>query len=149
AVIAGIFTGTITRWNDPKIAADNPGLRLPATPVIPVVRTDSSGATAEFIRWMIATEDSFWTAYCRAVGHRAVGRRPCGQATSYPVRAGTAMIGRSGDHAVPDYVSRAQANGTIGFTEFSAAARTGFPVAKVLNAAGYYTAPAPGHVGVS
>ena len=37
AVIAGIFTNQITMWNDPEITADNPGLTLPATPIIPVV----------------------------------------------------------------------------------------------------------------
>src|SRR5215469_16027447 len=47
-VIAGIFTGQITMWNDPEIVADNPGLTLPAIPVIPVVRTDRSGGTWAF-----------------------------------------------------------------------------------------------------
>jgi ABC-type phosphate transport system substrate-binding protein len=149
AVIAGIFTDKITRWNDPRIAADNPGLRLPATAIVPVVRTDSSGATAELTRWMMATQGASWAAYCRAAGHRAVGPRPCSQASSYPVRAGTAMIGRPGALGVSGYVSQAGVNGAIGYTEYSAALRTGLPVAKVLNAAGYYTAPTPGHVGVS
>jgi ABC-type phosphate transport system substrate-binding protein len=54
-VIAGIFTGTITEWNDPKIAADNPGLTLPALRIEPDVRSDGSGATSQFTQWMIAT----------------------------------------------------------------------------------------------
>jgi ABC-type phosphate transport system substrate-binding protein len=88
AVIAGIFTNTITMWNDPKIAADNPGLTLPAIRIVPVVRSDGSGDTSQFTQWMLATQGPSWTAYCQVV-------------------------------------------------------------AKVLNAAGYYTQPTAGHVGVS
>jgi ABC-type phosphate transport system substrate-binding protein len=55
AVTAGIFTGQITMWNDPIIAADNPGLTLPAIRIVPVVCTDGSGATWQFTRWMMAT----------------------------------------------------------------------------------------------
>ncbi|HEY0227898.1 MAG TPA: substrate-binding domain-containing protein, partial [Mycobacterium sp.] len=49
---ANIFTGVITRWNDPAIQADNPNLALPAIPIIPVVRSDGSGATAQVSIWM-------------------------------------------------------------------------------------------------
>ena len=55
ATIAAIFTDKITRWNDPMIAADNPGVALPAIGITPVVRTDSSGATWNFTEWMAAT----------------------------------------------------------------------------------------------
>lgn len=144
AVIAGIFTNTITMWNDPKIAADNPGLTLPAIRIIPVVRSDGSGATAEFTQWMIATQGSAWTSYCGKVG-----RNPCTQTSAYPVQPGTAMVGQPGDLGVSGYVAQAQADGAIGYVEFSYALLTGFPVAKVLNAAGYYTEPTPGHVAVS
>src|SRR5262249_21667239 len=47
------------------------------------------------------------------------------------------------------YVSQPQAAGAIGYVEYAYALQAGFPVAKVLNTAGYYTAPAAGHVGVS
>ena len=59
------------------------------------------------------------------------------------------MVGQSGDLGVTGYVSQAGADGAIGYVEYSYAQETGFPVAKVLNAAGYYTAPTPGDVGVS
>jgi phosphate ABC transporter phosphate-binding protein len=144
AVIAGIFTNKITMWNDPKIAADNPGLTLPAIRIVPVVRSDGSGATAEFTQWMLATEPSYWNAYCAAVG-----RNPCTQTSAFPVQPGTAMVGQPGDLGVSGYVSQAQADGAIGYVEFSYALETHFPVAKVLNAAGYYTEPTPGHVAVS
>lgn len=144
AAIAGIFTGTITNWNNATIKADNPGLNMPNLKIVPVVRSDGSGATAEFTQWMIATEGSAWTAYCAKV-HRS----PCTQTSAYPVLPGSAMIGQSGDLGVSGYVSQQQANGAIGYVEFSYALETGFPVAKVLNAAGYYTEPTAGHVAVS
>jgi phosphate ABC transporter phosphate-binding protein len=144
AVIAGIFTNKITMWNDPAIAADNPGLTLPAIRIIPVVRSDGSGATADFTQWMLATQPSYWTAYCAAVG-----RNPCTQTSSYPVQPGTAMVGQSGDLGVSGYVSQAGADGAIGYVEYSYALETGFPVALVLNAAGYYTEPTPDNVAVS
>ncbi len=144
AVIAGIFTNQITMWNDPKIAADNPGLTLPAIRIIPVVRSDGSGATADFTQWMLATEPSYWTAYCQVVG-----RSPCTQTSTYPIAPGTAMVGQAGDLGVSGYVSQQQADGTIGYVEFSYALETGFPVALVLNAAGYYTEPTAENVAVS
>jgi phosphate ABC transporter phosphate-binding protein len=144
AVISGIFTNQITTWNDPKIAADNPGLTLPAEPIVPVVRTDGAGATWEFTQWMSATQGSSWTAYCAVVG-----RSPCTPTAAYPVQPGTGMVSQSGDLGVSGYVSQASAEGAIGYSEYSYALATGFPVAKVLNAAGYYTAPTPGNVGVS
>ncbi|HEX6453610.1 MAG TPA: phosphate ABC transporter substrate-binding protein PstS [Trebonia sp.] len=145
AVVAGIFTNKITMWNDRRIKADNPGLNLPALKIVPVVRSDGSGATADFTQWMIATEGSYWTAYCRLVG-----RSPCTQTSSYPVPSGnTAMHALSGDTGVSGYVAQAGSNGAIGYVEFSYALQTGFPVAKLLNKAGYYTEPTPGHVAVS
>jgi hypothetical protein len=117
---------------------------MPNLQIVPVVRSDGSGSTAEFTQWMLATETSYWTAYCAKVG-----RNPCTQTSAYPVLAGSSMIGQSGDLGVSGYVSQAQADGAIGYVEFSYALQTGFPVAKVLNAAGYYTEPTAGHVAVS
>lgn len=144
AVIAGIFTGTITMWNAPVIARDNPGLTLPAIRIVPVVRSDGSGATAQFTQWMIATQGAAWTAYCHKVG-----RNPCTQTSAYPVLSGSGMVAQSGDLGVSGYVSQPQAVGSIGYVEYSYAINAGFPVAKVLNSAGYYTEPTSGHVAVS
>ncbi len=142
--IAKIFTGVLTRWNDPAIAKDNPGLNLPAIKIVPVVRSDGSGATAQFTQWMIATEGQYWTAYCGKVG-----RNPCTQTSAYPVLNGSGMVAQSGDLGVAGYVAQQQAVGTIGYVEYSYAINAGFPVAKMLNAAGYYTEPTAGHVAVS
>ena len=144
STVAGIFTNKITKWNDPAIARDNPAIRLPAIPIIPVVRSDGSGATADFTQWMLATERSYWTAYCGAVG-----RNPCTQTSAYPVQNGTHMIGQPGDPGVATYVSSNQADGAIGYVEYSWAISKNFPVAKVLNSAGYFTYPTPGHIAVS
>ncbi len=142
--IAGIFTGVITNWDNSIIAADNPGLTLPNLQIVPVVRSDGSGATADFTQWMLATEPSYWEAYCAEVGFS-----PCTQTSAYPVLPNSAMIGQSGDLGVSGYVSQAQADGAIGYVEYSYALETGFPVALVLNAAGYYTEPTAENVAVS
>jgi phosphate ABC transporter phosphate-binding protein len=144
AVIAGIFTNKITMWNDPAIKKDNPDLNLPALQIIPVVRSDGSGATAQFTQWMLATEPTYWKAYCTLVG-----RSPCTQTSTYPVAPNTAMTGQSGDTGVSGFVSQAAENGAIGYVEYAYALATRFPVAKVLNKAGFYTLPSPGHVAVS
>ena len=144
AAIAGIFTGVITNWDNSIIAADNPGLTMPNLQIVPVVRSDGSGATAEFTQWMLATEPTDWDNYCAEVG-----RSPCTQTSTYPVLPNSAMIGQSGDLGVSGYVSQPQADGAIGYVEYSYALETGFPVALVLNAAGYYTEPTAENVAVS
>jgi len=142
--IAGIFTGTITNWDNSIIQADNPGLTMPNLQIVPVVRSDGSGATAEFTEWMLAMYPSDWDAYCAKVGFS-----PCTQTSSYPVLPGSAMVGQSGDLGVSGYVSQAQADGAIGYVEYSYALETGFPVALVENEDGYYTEPTAENVAVS
>ena len=51
-VLAGIFMGTITKWNDPKIASSNPGVNLPATDITVVHRSDGSGTTFGFTDYL-------------------------------------------------------------------------------------------------
>jgi phosphate ABC transporter phosphate-binding protein len=142
--VADIFTNKVTYWDDPEVKADNPQLALPHLGITPVVRSDGSGATADFTQWMLATNASEWQAYCGVVG-----RSPCTQTSTFPVQGGTAMIGQPGDPGVATYVAQASSNGAIGYVEYSWALQEGFPVAKLLNAAGYYTLPSPGHVAVS
>src|SRR5262245_57972031 len=137
--IAKIFTGVLTKWNDPAIAADNPGLDLPAIRIVPVVRSDGGGAILAFTRWMAATESQYWTAYCAQVQ-----RDPCTPVSAYPILPGSGMVAQAGDLGVSGYVSQAAAVGAIGYVEYPYAAESGFPVAKVLNTAGYYTAPTAG-----
>src|ERR1700722_14835542 len=58
STVAGIFTNKVTFWDDPEIKADNPQLTLPHLGIVPVVRSDGSGATADFTQWMLATNPS-------------------------------------------------------------------------------------------
>jgi len=141
--IAKIFTGEISNWDDPAIAADNPGLQLPNRQIVPVVRSDGSGSTFQFTNWMSSQYPSVWNAYCARSGRAPA----CGPTSFYPTVPG--MIAQSGDLGVSGYVAQGYADGAIGYTQYSYALNAGFPVAKMLNAAGYYTEPTPQNVAVS
>ena len=62
ATIAGIFTGAITNWNDPAIAADNPDATLPDQAITPVHRADDSGTTDNFTDYLFQAAGDVWTA---------------------------------------------------------------------------------------
>ncbi len=61
-VLAEMYTGKITKWNDPAIAALNPGVSLPDIPVVPLHRADSSGDTFLFTSYLNAQDPSAWSA---------------------------------------------------------------------------------------
>ncbi|MFE1884934.1 phosphate ABC transporter substrate-binding protein PstS [Streptomyces diastatochromogenes] len=142
-VVTKIFTGVIKTWDDPAIRADNPGLQLPHRTVVPVVRSDGSGSTAQFTLWMTNQHKALWQAYCRKV-HRSGS---CGQTSNYPTVPG--MIAQSGDLGVAGYVAQNYGEGAIGYVNYSYALNAHYPVAKILNHAGYYTEPTPQNVAVS
>ncbi|MGH3933285.1 MAG: phosphate ABC transporter substrate-binding protein PstS [Pseudonocardiaceae bacterium] len=141
-VLTKIFTGVITNWSDPAIKADNPGLELPARKVVPVVRSDGSGTTAQFTAWMADQYPAIWDDYCRRAGRQT----PCGLTSNYPSLPG--VIAQSGSLGVSGYVAQAQSEGTITYVEYSYALNTDFPVAKVLNTAQYYVEPTASSVAV-
>lgn len=141
--VTKIFTGVITNWSDPALAADNPGLTLPNRSIVPVVRSDGSGSTAQFSLWMISQHRDLWDALC----NRVKGGKGCGETSYYPTSSG--MIAQSGDLGVAGYVAQSYADGAIGYVNYSYALNEGFPVAKMLNSAGYYTEPTPENVAVS
>ncbi|GAB2471814.1 phosphate ABC transporter substrate-binding protein PstS [Xylanimonas ulmi] len=60
-VMARIFAGDLRRWDDPAIAADNPGLDLPDLAITPVHRSDDSGTTANFVDYLAAVAPDVWT----------------------------------------------------------------------------------------
>lgn len=142
--IAKIFTGVITKWNDPMIAADNPRLALPAISIVPVVRSDGSGTTAQLTTWMRAQYPSVWTAYCAKVG-----KANCGITSNYPTAAGSAFIAQQGSNGVAGTVAQDKSVGAITYVEYSYALNARFPVVKVLNSAGYYTEPKASNVAVA
>jgi len=141
--VSKIFTGVITKWNDPAIAADNPGLVMPARTIVPVVRSDGSGSSAQFTKWMINRFPDIWNTYCKKSGRAPA----CGFTSFYPTISG--MISQSGDIGIAGYVSQGFAEGAIGYVNYSYALSSQFPVVKVLNAAGFYTEPTPQNVAVS
>jgi phosphate ABC transporter phosphate-binding protein len=142
--IAAIFTGGIKTWNDAAIKKDNPGLNLPAQRIVPVVRSDGSGTTAQFTAWLAATQASVWDNYCG----KASRPTPCGQTSFFPVIPGSGFVAQSGSLGVSGYVSQDQNVGTITYVEYSYALNTGYPVAKVLNKSGYYVEPTPNNTAV-
>ncbi|MER6268798.1 phosphate ABC transporter substrate-binding protein PstS [Streptomyces sp900105755] len=142
-VVTKIFTGVVKTWDDPVIKADNPGLQLPHRTIVPVVRSDGSGSTAQFTMWMVNQHRALWNAYCAKVGRAG----SCGQTSYYPTVSG--MIAQSGDLGVAGYVAQNYGEGAIGYVNYSYARNAHYPVAKVLNHAGYYTEPTPQNVAVS
>ncbi|SDI45071.1 phosphate ABC transporter substrate-binding protein, PhoT family [Actinokineospora alba] len=142
-VVTKIFTGGITNWSDPAIKADNPNLALPARKIVPVVRSDGSGSTAQFTAWMAAQHAPIWDAYCARAGRST----PCGLTSSYPVLE--PLVAQDKSIGVANYVRQAQSEGAITYVEYSYAKNAGFPVAKLLNAKGYYVAPTASAVAVA
>lgn len=141
--VVKIFTGVIKMWNDPAIQKDNPGLVMPARKVVPVVRSDGSGSTAQLTKWMIALHKPLWDDYCKRSGRAPA----CGFTSFYPTING--MIGQSQDLGVAGYVSQGFAEGAIGYVNYSYALGSQFPVAKLLNSAGFYAEPTPQNVAVA
>src|SRR5260370_24854413 len=102
--LADIFTGNVTMWNDPEITADNPALSLPPRQIVPVVRGDGSGTTAQLTTWLSKTYPSIWNSYCAKSGRAS---NPCGVTSFYPVVSGSGFLlkplstGVSGNGAHP------------------------------------------------
>ncbi|MBY8871941.1 phosphate ABC transporter substrate-binding protein PstS [Micromonospora sp. PLK6-60] len=144
-VLAKIFTGVIRKWNDPAIRADNPGLTLPSRSIVPVVRQDGSGTTAQFTLWMSKQHPQVWDAYCAKFNKPA----PCGITSIFPRRAGDGTVGANGSDGVSGYVRQENAEGAITYVEYSYAINAKFPVVKVLNAGGYYVEPTADNVAVA
>ncbi|WP_425570706.1 phosphate ABC transporter substrate-binding protein PstS [Pseudonocardia adelaidensis] len=105
ATVAKIFNRQITTWNDPAIAADNPGVQLPATAITPVNRSDESGTTENFTEYLAAAAGADWP------------HEPSGD---WPVQGGEAAQGTSG---VVNAVKGGQ--GTIGYADESQAGELG------------------------
>lgn len=141
--ITKIFTGNITNWSDKQIADENPSLKLPDKTITPVVRSDGSGTTAQFTLWMSKQHTSIWNAFCAKVGRKT----PCGLTSQYPNYSG--FKSQSGSNGVAGYVAQDYGEGAITYVEYSYALKSGFPVVKVLNKAGYYIEPTAESVAVA
>ncbi|MEV4626544.1 phosphate ABC transporter substrate-binding protein PstS [Micromonospora sp. NPDC049523] len=144
-VITKIFTGAIKQWDDAAIKADNPGLALPSRKIIPVVRSDGSGTTAQFVIWMNSQHPGIWRPYCTALRNE----QQCNVLSNFPTKPGAGFVGQSQSNGVSSYVAQPYAEGAITYVEYSYALKNQFPVAKVLNSAGYYIEPRATSVAVA
>lgn len=142
AAIAKIFSGQVTQWNDPVIAATNPGVNLPAQRITVVVRSDGSGATAQFTLWMLRQFPQDYAALCAKTGCNPQA------ATSYfPYQGLSNFTAQSQSQGVTTYTANTPY--TINYDEYSYALGVNFPVAKVQNASGFYTVPTDSAVAVA
>jgi ABC-type phosphate transport system substrate-binding protein len=139
-----IFTGQITNWDDPEITKDY-GAQLPNEPIIPVVRSDGSGATYFFTRWMAHEFPQQWNAFCEKV-HPGI-KLPCPQTEFYP-QFGNAKL-ESGSNAVSVYITSSYGEGAIGYDEYAYALNAHWPVVAMENPAGYYVLPSASNVAVA
>ncbi|ADY26821.1 phosphate ABC transporter, periplasmic phosphate-binding protein [Deinococcus proteolyticus MRP] len=115
--LAGIYLGSIKKWNDPKIVALNPGVKLPGLPITPVRRSDSSGTTYVFTDYLSSVNPTFKSR---------VGR---GNSVKWPV--GSAAKGNDG---VAGAVKSTP--GSIGYVELAYAKQNRLPFAQLKNKAG-------------
>ena len=120
--VADIFLGSITKWNDPRLAALNPGVTLPNRDLIVVHRSDGSGTTFVFVDYLAKVS----TTWQEQVG--------VGKSVNWPVG-----LGGKGNEGVTQQVS--QLEGTIGYVELVYAVSNNLPVAGVQNAAGQFVTP--------
>lgn len=139
-----IFTGQITNWDDPAITRDY-GAQLPNEPIIPVIRSDGSGATFFLTRWMSHVFPQDWTAFCQRV-HPGI-KLPCPQTEFYP-QFGNAKA-ENGSNAVSVYVTSSYGEGAIGYDEYAYALNAHWPVVEMENPAGYYVLPTASNVAVA
>jgi phosphate transport system substrate-binding protein len=124
ALLADIFLGKITSWNDPQIVALNPGVTLPSSKINVVHRSDGSGTTFNFANYLSKVSPSFKTKV--------------GEGTSVQWPSG---IGGKGNEGVAAYVK--QIKGSIGYVELAYASQNGMTHASLQNAAGNWVQPSP------
>jgi phosphate transport system substrate-binding protein len=127
ALIADIFLGKITKWNDPRIAALNPSTATPDLPITVVHRTDGSGTTYVFTEFLTKSIPA-WAA---GPGH--------GKDVSWPVG-----LGGKGNEQVAGNVKSTP--GAIGYVESVYAVQSRMSTGRVKNKAGNFVAPTPSSI---
>jgi len=121
-VLVDIFMGRITKWNDGKIAALNPGVKLPVQDLIVVHRSDGSGTTYVFTDYL----NKFSREWKDKVGYATSVNWPVG-------------LGGKGNEGVTQQVK--QVEGALGYVELIYAISNKLPYAQIKNAAGNYIEP--------
>jgi phosphate transport system substrate-binding protein len=124
AVLADIFAGVVSNWNDPKIAALNPGKTLPNQAITVVHRADGSGTTFIF------------TDYLNEVSKNWAEKVGKGAAVKWPAAS---SVGGKGNEGVAANVARVK--GSIGYVEYAYAKRNNIPHAQLQNRDGKYVNP--------
>jgi phosphate transport system substrate-binding protein len=124
-VLADIFLGRITKWNDPRIAAANAGVTLPNQPILVVHRSDGSGTTYIFVDYLSKVSPEW---------QQKVGK---GTSVNWPVG-----LGGKGNEGVAGQVKNTP--GALGYVELAYAVKNKMPVASVKNAAGKFIEPTIG-----
>jgi phosphate transport system substrate-binding protein len=122
--IAEIFEAKITTWNNPAIAADNPGVTLPSTSITIARRSDSSGTTENFTEFLVKGAGSAWT-----LGSASTVNWP------------SASRGGNGNGGVASIIKSTP--GAIGYVDYADAKASGLTFANVKNSSGNYIAPSP------
>ena len=123
-VLAEVFMGDINRWNDAKLAALNPGKKLPDQPITVVHRADGSGTTFNFTDYL-ATVSPDWS--------KRMGR---GAAVKWPAAS---SIGGKGNEGVAANVNRAK--GSIGYVEYAYVKKNKMTFLQLQNKAGKFVSP--------
>jgi phosphate transport system substrate-binding protein len=118
-VLADIFLGTISRWNDVRLRSVNPGVTLPDRPIVTVHRSDGSGTT--FV----------WTEYLTKVSPAWAEQVGTGKSVNWP-----GGLGGRGNEGVAATVR--QTEGAIGYVELGYALINNMPVGAVRNRAGNF-----------
>jgi phosphate transport system substrate-binding protein len=124
--LAKIFSGKITNWNDPAIAANNPGARLPTLGIQTFHRSDGSGTSYNFTNYLANEAKADWTY---------------GANKNWPAPGGQ---GSKGTQGIAQGVKTTP--GGIGYMEWSFATQSNIPYAKVGNAGGKFVALTPANV---
>lgn len=122
ATLSGIFLGEISKWNDAKIADDNPGVKLPETAITVVHRADGSGTTWIFTNYLSKVSKTW--------------QEKVGNAKSVKWPAG---VGGKGNEGVAAYVQRIK--GAIGYVEYAYALQNQLTYALLQNKDGGFVAP--------
>jgi len=143
AVLAGIFTGVITYWNDPAIAALNPGVLLPHNSIIVVFRSDASGDNFIFSDYLETTQPAAWNAFTAGTSNPAGAQAIWPQAPSGQRQVGQYNFGnwtsQNGSDTASGYVYGNP--NSITYVETGYAILHHDPCASIQNASGAYIAP--------
>ncbi len=144
--LLGIFSATITNWDNPAIAALNPDLRLPNEPITAYFRSDPSGESYLLGDYFLHTDPGPFTAFQQQASVNPAGS-PSAYWAEYPHAPPPGLVGVNGSDAASQ--GPVHTPGGITYVETAYAKNVGFPVASVVNAAGIAQQPSSYNVAVA